>query len=119
MRSMLSRAGIVAALAAAAIMVGPRAAGAGIIIVHKDTTPVPVEVATVFGVGEPIDRDGVKAVEIQWSDRLGALELQQIQDGVITADEARSGCGASASSGSAAGLPLALAALALVLRRRR
>lgn len=66
--------------------------------------------------------DGTSAEKPDFRKKLpgvGPDELAQIQAGLITEDEAASGCGgASAAAGPAGILPIAVAGLALLRRRR-
>lgn len=50
---------------------------------------------------------------------LGPQELAQVEAGLITPEEATSGCGAQVAGGDALLAPLALVGLFLALRRRR
>jgi hypothetical protein len=113
------------AVLAAGVLAGPAVSHAGIIIiVGKQGQPIPdldgnPRVLKVVDVQmAPVAAVAARAMMMQGFENDPML-LKQIEDGVVTSDEAASGCGGNAAAGPAAGLPLALAALSLVLRRRR
>lgn len=116
----------VVGLAAALVVVGSAAPAAAGVVIHEVRERGASKLAHianqshVFGIGAyRAELDAKNSGEFEGNEGHTAEELKQIKSGLITEEEAASGCGgASAATGPAGLLPLLVAAGALARRRR-